>query len=69
MREVTFAVGGMKGENCIQRIEQALSQMKGVDRALADLNNEMVKVEYEEGQVNIPAIHKTIEEVGYQVNE
>ena len=66
MNELTVSVSGMKGEECIQRIESALLSLNGVERALADLNEELVTVVYDEEAVEISAIMQTIEEAGYQ---
>ncbi len=66
MNEITVSVSGMKGEECIQRIESALLSLNGVERALADLNEELVTVVYDEEAVEVSAIMQTIEEAGYQ---
>ncbi|WP_371017573.1 heavy-metal-associated domain-containing protein [Pseudalkalibacillus sp. JSM 102089] len=66
MNEMTVSVSGMKGEDCIQRIESALLSLNGIDRALADLNEETVTIVYDEDAVDPSAIMQTIEEAGYQ---
>ncbi|MGG1685044.1 heavy-metal-associated domain-containing protein [Pseudalkalibacillus sp. NRS-1564] len=66
MNEMTVSVSGMKGEDCIQRIESALLSLNGIDRALADLNEETVTIVYDEDAVGPSAIMQTIEDAGYQ---
>lgn len=66
MNEITVSVSGMKGEDCIQRIESALLSLNGIERALADLKEEMVTIVYDEEAVEVSAIMQTIEEAGYQ---
>ncbi|MGA9289660.1 MAG: cation transporter [Anaerobacillus sp.] len=66
MNEITVSVSGMKGEDCIQRIESALLALNGVERALADLNEELVTVVYDEEAVEVSAMMQTIEDAGYQ---
>ncbi|MGE6204921.1 heavy-metal-associated domain-containing protein [Guptibacillus hwajinpoensis] len=66
MNEMTVSVSGMKGEDCIQRIESALLSLNGIDRALADLNKETVTIVYDEDAVDPSAIMQTIEDAGYQ---
>ncbi|KMM39009.1 heavy-metal-associated domain-containing protein [Guptibacillus hwajinpoensis] len=66
MNEITVSVAGMKGEDCIQRIESALLSLNGIERALADLKEETVTIVYDEEAVEVSAIMQTIEEAGYQ---
>ncbi len=66
MNEMRVSVSGMKGEDCIQRIESALLSLNGIDRALADLNEETVTIVYDEDAVDPSAIMQTIEDAGYQ---
>ncbi|MGB8002439.1 MAG: cation transporter [Anaerobacillus sp.] len=66
MNEITVSVSGMKGEDCIQRIESALLSLNGVERALADLNEELVTVVYDEEAIEVSAMMQTIEDAGYQ---
>ncbi|WLR59378.1 heavy-metal-associated domain-containing protein [Guptibacillus hwajinpoensis] len=66
MNEMTVSVSGMKGEDCIQRIESALLSLNGIDRALADLNEETVTIVYDEDAIDPSAIMQTIEDAGYQ---
>ncbi|TKD72025.1 heavy-metal-associated domain-containing protein [Pseudalkalibacillus hwajinpoensis] len=66
MNEMTVSVSGMKSEDCIQRIESALLSLNGIERALADLKEELVTIVYDEEAVEVSAIMQTIEEAGYQ---
>ncbi|WP_226658683.1 heavy-metal-associated domain-containing protein [Pseudalkalibacillus hwajinpoensis] len=66
MNEFTVSVAGMKGENCIQKIESSLLSLNGVERALADLKEETVTILFDEEAVDQSMIMQTIEEAGYQ---
>ncbi|MCA0172444.1 heavy-metal-associated domain-containing protein [Bacillus sp. RAR_GA_16] len=66
MNEMTISVAGMKGENCIQKIESALLSLNGIERALADLKEETVTILFDEEAVEQSTIMQTIEEAGYQ---
>ncbi|WP_166001261.1 cation transporter [Bacillus sp. Cs-700] len=66
MNEMTVSVQGMKGEECIQKIEAALLSLNGIERALADLKEETVTIMYDEEALDEATIMQTIEEAGYQ---
>lgn len=66
MNEMTISVAGMKGENCIQKIESALLSLNGIERALADLKEETVTILFDEEAVEQSTIMQTIEEAGYE---
>ncbi|MCA0987672.1 heavy-metal-associated domain-containing protein [Guptibacillus algicola] len=66
MNELKVSVAGMKGDDCIQEIEQALLSLNGVERALADLKEEMVSIEYDENAIDVSVIINTIEEIGFE---
>lgn len=66
MNDLKVSVAGMKGDDCIQQIEQALLSLNGVERALADLNEEMVSIEYDEDTVDVSVIIQTIEQIGFE---
>ncbi|WP_273849985.1 heavy-metal-associated domain-containing protein [Guptibacillus spartinae] len=66
MNEMTISVAGMKGENCIQKIESALLSLNGIERALADLKKETVTILFDEEAVEQSTIMQTIEEAGYE---
>lgn len=66
MNELKVSVAGMKGADCIQEIEQALLSLNGVERALADLKEEMVSIEYDENAIDVSVIINTIEQIGFE---
>ncbi|WP_408009178.1 heavy-metal-associated domain-containing protein [Pseudalkalibacillus sp. A8] len=67
MNEVTLTVKGMTCGECVQKVEKALIDNPGVERAMADLETGYVKVEYEDDVVGENQIKETIEQTGYEV--
>ncbi|MGI6549237.1 MAG: copper chaperone CopZ [Syntrophomonadales bacterium] len=60
-------VTGMSCNHCQRAVEDSLLALKGVNRAEVNLSQGTVTVEYDEAQVNLPAMKKSIEEAGYEV--
>jgi copper chaperone len=68
MAETTLHVQGMTCDHCIETVEKAIVDISGVERALADLDNGQVHVQYDNDQVNIGQLKQAIESSGYQVS-
>ncbi|WP_257348706.1 heavy-metal-associated domain-containing protein [Pseudalkalibacillus decolorationis] len=68
MSELSLHVKGMKCEECVQTVETALSQVAGIERALADYKSGFVKIEYNGYNLNENEIVNTIVQTGYIVS-
>ncbi len=60
-------VEGMSCQHCVNGINKAVSELKGVDRVLVDLKGKTVSVEYNPGQIGLDKVKEVIEEQGYEV--
>ena len=62
---VTIPIEGMSCASCVARIEQGLQTMQGIVRASVNLASEQATVEYLPEVTGLPAIHQTIQSLGY----
>lgn len=67
MKEITLNVQGMSCNHCVQAVEGAVNELPGIERALVDLKENNVAIQYDEDTVNIKQITEAIEEQGYDV--
>lgn len=67
MAEAILHIQGMTCEKCVETIENALTELEGVERALADIKEETVHVQYNEEQVKREELKQAIQESGYSV--
>jgi Cu+-exporting ATPase len=67
--KISIQVGGMTCVNCAKTIEKVLNTKEGVYNAVVNFATERVLVEYNSNQISLPAIKKTIQDVGYEVIE
>jgi copper ion binding protein len=65
--ETSLQVAGMTCKQCVESVERQLSQLTGVERALADLEEGKVFVQYDEHQVNTEDMGQAIKQAGYSV--
>jgi Cu+-exporting ATPase len=64
---VDLPIKGIECASCVQKIERALLQTKGVTRAAVNLATEKAKVEYLPSETKIEEIKRAIESTGYRV--
>ncbi len=62
-------IQGMDCASCVQKIEKALLQTRGVTKAVVNLATEKAKVEYLPSETSIKEIKRAIESTGYKVLE
>lgn len=62
-------IQGMDCASCVQKIEKALLQTRGVTKAVVNLATEKAKVEYLPSETSIKEIKRAIESSGYKVLE
>lgn len=62
-------IKGMNCASCVQKIEKALLQTKGVTKAAVNLATERAKVEYLPSETSLGEIKRAIESSGYSVLE
>ena len=66
---VELPIQGLECASCIQVIERALLQTKGVVKAVVNLATEKAKVEYLPSEISLEEIKQAIESTGYKVLE
>jgi Cu+-exporting ATPase len=66
---VELPIKGIQCASCVQKIEKALLQTKGVTKAAVNLATERAKVEYLPTETSLADIKRAIESTGYAVLE
>ena len=69
MSTATISVPGIHCDHCKSSIEGALGALAGVEQAEVSVPDRTVRVDFDEGQVDLDAIHNAIEEQGYDLEE
>jgi copper chaperone len=64
MTEQTFSVTGMKCANCKARVEGALKELAGVEKAVVNLKDANVKVTYDETMVSPWIMKDAVDDLG-----
>jgi len=64
----TIPITGMDCPSCIVNIEKELKKLKGVKEAQGSYVMEKVVVTYDPSKIDIPAIEKKIENLGYRIS-
>ena len=68
MNEIILNVQGMHCEGCERRVNNALSEIDGVDEVIADHNKGTVTIKTN-SKVDIDEIKEKIDDLGYEVKE
>jgi len=66
---IEISIQGMECASCVQNIEKALLQLRGVTKAVVNLATEKAKVEYIPSETSLAVIKKAIEQTGYKILE
>ncbi|MBX9956581.1 copper chaperone CopZ [Peribacillus simplex] len=67
MKNITLNVQGMSCGHCVNSIEGSVGQLEGINQVNVKLNDAQVEVTFNESQVSLDIIKKTIEDQGYEV--
>ena len=67
--KVLLPIQGMTCASCVNRVEKALSSVKGVVNVNVNFATERASVEYLPGEVTIRDLKRVVQEAGYQVLE
>ena len=65
--EVTLTLGGLHCAACVSRVEKALSQVPGVDRAQVNLATRRAKVHFDPRQTSMEDLQQSVVAAGYEV--
>jgi len=64
----TIPITGIDCPSCIVNIEKELKKLKGVKEAQGNYIMEKVVVTYDPNEIDVPAIEKKIEDLGYRIS-
>lgn len=67
--ELTLDVRGMTCASCVDHVEGALKELRGVQEAVVNLGLNTARVVYIPGVVSISAMKRAVREVGYEAQE
>jgi len=65
LKEEVINVKGMHCNSCVERIEEKLSQLKGVDKVRVSLVEEKAYARFDPARINVDKIKSEIENIGY----
>lgn len=68
MEEIVLRVNGMRCNGCENRIQNAISQIEGIESVIADYINATVTINYT-NKINIDEIKEKIEDLGFEIKE
>ena len=64
---MVLKVEGMHCPHCKARVEKALSEVKGVKSAVADLDAKTATVVVKAGRVTVEALKQAVTDIGFEV--
>ena len=67
MKRVMIQLGTLTCPSCMQKIENAVGQQKGVDKVKILFNASKVKADLRSDETSPDALKKVIEDLGYEV--
>lgn len=67
MEQITLKVEGMSCGHCVKAVESSVEELAGVTAVKVDLENGLVDIAFNEGEVSVEAIKETIDDQGYDV--
>ncbi len=67
MQSVKLNVQGMSCGHCVKAVEGSVGELEGINQVKVKLEEAMVEVSFNESQVSLDKIKKTIEDQGYEV--
>jgi Cu+-exporting ATPase len=66
-KEISIPVAGMTCAACVRRVEKALNSVPGVEEATVNLSAGKAGVVYDPSACDVPAMARSVEEIGYEV--
>lgn len=69
MQQVALNVQGMSCGHCVNKIEENVGKLNGVESVKVQLSKGKVDVTFNEGTVNLGVIKDAIKDSGYEVME
>ncbi|MGI1658905.1 MAG: heavy-metal-associated domain-containing protein [Desulfitobacterium sp.] len=71
MQKATIQLGTLTCPSCLQKIDNAVRVMEGVDKESVNVsfNSSKVKVNFDDGKISVKDIENAIEKLGYEVKK
>lgn len=66
MEKMTLKITGMSCGHCVNKIETALQQQAGVEKATVNLKKGVAKVKYDDSIQSVDKLSAVVHEVGYE---
>ena len=60
-------VEGMTCGHCIETVTQAVNSIAGISQVSVDLDNKLVRVDFDESRTSLDTVSSKITEVGFEV--
>lgn len=65
MEKATLKITGMSCAHCVNKVETALQQQSGVEKAKVNLKKGIAKVKFDESVQTIDKLSEAVHEAGY----
>ncbi len=65
MEQATLKIQGMGCSGCVNTVQEALTELDGVEKALVDLESATAMVEFDSNKVSISECKQAIQDAGY----
>lgn len=66
MKKVKLNISGMTCNNCLNRVETALTELEGVEKVKINLKRETASVKFDQTIQEIDDLTKAVDQAGYQ---
>ena len=67
LKKVEIKISGMSCAHCASRVENALKNVEGVEKAQVNLKNGEATVEYNPERLKLSGLENAVEKAGYNV--
>lgn len=67
MTHEDIQVEGMTCGHCVETVTQALNSLEGITQVSVDLDQKLVRVDFDESRTNLDTVASKITEVGFEV--
>ncbi len=66
LEKTVINISGMSCNHCVQHVEKALQEARGVTSVQVDLNNERAYLEYDTAITNVENLIQAVNDAGYE---
>ena len=67
MTHEDIQVEGMTCGHCVETVTQAVNSLEGINQVSVDLDQKLVRVDFDESRTNLDTVASKITEVGFEV--